>query len=1337
MAIFSAIASAAAGFAAWFGTLGVLGQFAVRIGLAVGFNLLSRALAGDPEKPDRPGISGEIQQGADVPRSFILGRYATAGSLVYHNVWGYQDGWGGVGGLNDQDGDIPNAYYTRVTALSDLPVRGLHEVWIDGEKCTLDFARPDPHGRGFPVVEYLGAETETSFERDENGVLQPVETQVINPLAWVKFYDGRQTEADPLLVDVISTDERPWTANEVGRGVAYAVTTFRFDHETFRGFPQVLFVLDGAPMLDPNTGTAGTAESAPAAMAFNILRGFDYDGAWLWGPQGRGAGRVRASEWAPVVQACQAPVPGGAEMTDAQRLEAFGSTNVPQRYRAGIEISVDRAPADVLEDVLSACAGRIAEIGTRYVMQVGDPGAASLTITDADIVSTASAEFTPFLGIADSVNGVASTYPEPAEGWQTQSAPPLYVAEYEAEDGNRRLMADVSLAAVPYAEQVQRLQWSTLNEARRARRHSLVLPPEFTGLLPLDYLEWDSDRNGYQGKLFRVDGVTPLGTGNVAVDLTEVDPSDYDWSAATQFQPVIAGSIIPQPTPPVTVSGFQVLTAVVRDGAAAPRRPALELVWAHGRQPGVAGIEWQVRAAGTGGLVATGERHDLSARRALVSDGIVRAVDYEARARYIPRNGTRVEWTAWTAATSGDVGLAPDDVAAALWDAIDTRAGDVADVILAGYDAATVQPLYTSLAADIDLQRNGLDEVQAAQDILADAELDLAAQWDRLEALVTGAGIYVDPEAGLVRIAAVQVAEDRISDTEIRLDAAEAQIVQRATEAWVNEQITAAQLDPSALPAFDDLQVRMQNVETTLDAQAATITDKADALVVDGLDVRVTTAEAEIDGLEATISQKVDRAEFTPVETRLTTAEQELSALDGAAIRQSVSDTRSLEDAASLQEVATLQDVLAAYRSREAQDVALAYVQEEISARVAEDRTAEAAARQALGVAIDGAVSLIETETRVRASETEALAEDVTRLDASLTDAASDITAAATAVSGLTTRVASAEGTISAQSQDITELQSDLDDAAGTIASTASAVSGLTTRVTSAEGTISAQSQDITRLQSDLAGLEDGQAANASAVSSLETEVASVDGRVSSQASAITQLQSAVNGNSASISQVAQVQDGIRAQYTVTVNNNGHISGFGLVSDILDGSPTSDFAVVADAFTITAADGGGVTPFAVYTSGRTVDGTYVPPGTYIRDLMVENASIGTLKLRKRSATDVATHQETKTLRGDAITGWAEFTRFQFPIPEDDCQLVLQVRAAFSRTTTGSATNWGFRVFINGSEVESVGGNEIQEVVPAFAFKLVGKGTAEVVIQANMGDGLKLNNTKSIIQMQKR
>lgn len=69
-------------------------------------------------------------------------------------------------------------------------------------------------------------------------------------------------------------------------------------------------------------------------------------------------------------------------------------------------------------------------------------------------------------------------------------------------------------------------------------------------------------------------------------------------------------------------------------------------------------------------------------------------------------------------------------------------------------------------------------------------------------------------------------------------------------------------------------------------------------------------------------------------------------------------------------------------------------------------------------------------------------------------------------------------------------------------------------------------------------------------------------------ANSITTLQSTVSGHTTSISTNASSINGLEAQYTVKIDNNGHVAGFGLASELVDGDFVSDFMVAADRFSV-------------------------------------------------------------------------------------------------------------------------------------------------------------------------
>lgn len=135
------------------------------------------------------------------------------------------------------------------------------------------------------------------------------------------------------------------------------------------------------------------------------------------------------------------------------------------------------------------------------------------------------------------------------------------------------------------------------------------------------------------------------------------------------------------------------------------------------------------------------------------------------------------------------------------------------------------------------------------------------------------------------------------------------------------------------------------------------------------------------------------------------------------------------------------------------------------------------------------------------------------------------------------------------------------------------------------------------------------------AISTEETARVTAD---SALASTTATLQTQVNGNTSSISTQATSINGLNAQYTVKVDVNGYVSGYGLATTAVNGIPTSEFAVVADKFSIApvatdpgAADG---SPFFHLTTSQVIGGVTVPAGTYMKSAYIHDASITNAKI---------------------------------------------------------------------------------------------------------------------------
>lgn len=500
--------------------------FALKTAAVMALSYVAQAIFGPTSNTPKPGgVNEQLRTGGDLPRAFIAGTYATAGSLVYGGSWGV-------------DGNTKNAYITKVISLQDLPAEGLLEVWLGSNKLTWNSGLGPAQTWGTPIVEY---------RKDNTDYL------------WIKYYDGTQTVADPFLTGVFGADpEFPYTSDMVGTGVAYIIVTARFNTTLFSGIPDFKFAMKGAKWYDPRkdttVGGSGSHRWAtpstwewsdnPQVINYNIMRGVSYSGDWIWGPQGITAVKLPLSSWTAAMNACDVAV-----------LDSNGVSHAI--YRCGCEITVDMQPADVLESINMSCNARIAEVGGIYKPLVGPSGASVMSFTDGDILINQATSFDFFPSSASIVNGLTATYPEPAEGWTAKDAPARFNSTYEAADG-RRLLANVNYATVPYASQVQYLMDSAIEEGRKFKKFTLPLPPKFWVLEPNDTITWTSGRNSFTNKAFRILSIIDKADLEVLAVIAETDPADYTFNTATDYlanpinPPVVTYPVILAPDPAMT-----------------------------------------------------------------------------------------------------------------------------------------------------------------------------------------------------------------------------------------------------------------------------------------------------------------------------------------------------------------------------------------------------------------------------------------------------------------------------------------------------------------------------------------------------------------------------------------------------------------------------------------------------------------------------------------------------------------------------------------------------------------------------------------------------------------
>lgn len=107
----------------------------------------------------------------------------------------------------------------------------------------------------------------------------------------------------------------------------------------------------------------------------------------------------------------------------------------------------------------------------------------------------------------------------------------------------------------------------------------------------------------------------------------------------------------------------------------------------------------------------------------------------------------------------------------------------------------------------------------------------------------------------------------------------------------------------------------------------------------------------------------------------------------------------------------------------------------------------------------------------------------------------------------------------------------------------------------------------------------------------------------------------------------------LEGKYTIKIDANGYVSGFGLASTANNSTPFSEFIVRADRFAIGSPAGPGIAPivpFVVQTTPTTLNGRPVAPGVYIDELFLRSGHITTADIGLAQITSLE-------IAGNAVT----------------------------------------------------------------------------------------------------
>ena len=320
-------------------------------------------------------------------------------------------------------------------------------------------------------------------------------------------YTGSQTTAPALLL----SESSQINSNFVGNGIAYLYIRLEYDTDVFpNGIPLFTAIVRGKKVYDPRTAT--TAFSANAALCVR-----DY----ITSSQGLGDPSVNDTTFTASANVCDENVTlsgGGTE----------------KRYTMNGVITADMTPGDVLQKMMTACAGTTFWGQGEWQLKVGYYTAPVKTLTLDDLRGPISLQTRISMGSI--FNSVTGTFNDASQSYVVVDYPKRTSSTFLAEDNGVDSPIDLALPFTTSAATAQRIAKMTLFRGRE----QMVLSADF-GLAAFsiqvgDIVALTIDRYGWSAKEFEVVGWSFFADGEagdlrVRLELRETSEAAFDWAA--------------------------------------------------------------------------------------------------------------------------------------------------------------------------------------------------------------------------------------------------------------------------------------------------------------------------------------------------------------------------------------------------------------------------------------------------------------------------------------------------------------------------------------------------------------------------------------------------------------------------------------------------------------------------------------------------------------------------------------------------------------------------------------------------------------------------------------
>ena len=343
--------------------------------------------------------------------------------------------------------------------------------------------------------------------------------------------------ADGTAVAVIG-DTGIWSTAHRLRGRAYVFMQLTWNRDIFpNGIPNITLDIKGKRIWDPRIGGDPDVDIAFSANSALVVADYLMDTEYGLG--------------AAVEEINQAKLIVAANICDELVTLASPATGSEPRYESNGSFRVDKKPATVIKELLTAMSGKLVRVSGRWEIYAGAFITPTETYDEGDLSATIKVQ--NLIDRRDNANGIRGTFVSPLDNWQPTSYPEVTSAGALSGDQGRENFKEMGFPWTLSPSTAQRLAKIELH--RLFEELSVDLQGKLTMFKsqPPDVIQLSNDRFGWTNKDFEITSAGLVigqdGGLNYKMRLREANSAIYDWDGSideTDFV-TVRNSSLPSP----------------------------------------------------------------------------------------------------------------------------------------------------------------------------------------------------------------------------------------------------------------------------------------------------------------------------------------------------------------------------------------------------------------------------------------------------------------------------------------------------------------------------------------------------------------------------------------------------------------------------------------------------------------------------------------------------------------------------------------------------------------------------------------------------------------------